>query len=76
MNILPILRALARSKVGAILIGLQIALTLAIVCNSLSVIQQFVRSGAIWLRCARCRKWWMPTPGSVFHWTAGAMACR
>jgi putative ABC transport system permease protein len=43
MNILPILRALARSKVGAILIGLQIALTLAIVCNSLSVIQQFVQ---------------------------------
>ncbi len=33
MDILPILRALARSKVGAILIGLQIALTLAIVCN-------------------------------------------
>src|SRR5580693_1379721 len=43
MDILPILRALARSKVGAILIGLQIALTLAIVCNSLSVIQQFVQ---------------------------------
>ncbi len=42
MDILPILRALAKSKVGAILIGLQIALTLAIVCNSLSVIQQFV----------------------------------
>lgn len=41
MDILPILRAMARSKVGAILIGLQIALTLAIVCNSLSVIQQF-----------------------------------
>ena len=43
MDILPILRALTRSKVGAILIGLQIALTLAIVCNSLSVIQQFVQ---------------------------------
>src|SRR5882757_6725081 len=43
MDIMPILRAMARSKVGAILIGLQIALTLAIVCNSLSVIQQFVQ---------------------------------
>jgi putative ABC transport system permease protein len=43
MDILPILRALTKSKVGAILIGLQIALTLAIVCNSLSVIQQFVQ---------------------------------
>jgi putative ABC transport system permease protein len=43
MDVLPILRALAKSKVGAILIGLQIALTLAIVCNSLSVIQQFMQ---------------------------------
>jgi putative ABC transport system permease protein len=42
MDILPILRALRKNKVGAILIGLQIALTLAIVCNSLSVMQQFV----------------------------------
>jgi putative ABC transport system permease protein len=43
MDILPIVRALAKSKVGAILIGVQVALTLAIVCNSLSVIQQFVQ---------------------------------
>jgi putative ABC transport system permease protein len=43
MDILLILRALRRNKVGAILIGLQIALTLAIVCNSLSVVQQFVQ---------------------------------
>src|SRR5580704_13488552 len=42
MDVLLILRALRRNKLGAILIGLQIALTLAIVCNSLSVIQQFV----------------------------------
>jgi len=42
MDVLLILRALRKNKVGAILIGLQIALTLAIVCNSLSVIQQFV----------------------------------
>jgi len=41
MEILPILRALRRNKAGALLIGLQIALTLAIVCNCLSIIQQY-----------------------------------
>jgi putative ABC transport system permease protein len=41
MEILPILSALRRNKVGAVLIALQIALTLAIVCNCLSVIQQY-----------------------------------
>ncbi|HTY48506.1 MAG TPA: FtsX-like permease family protein [Steroidobacteraceae bacterium] len=40
MDILPVLRALKRNKTGAILIGLQIALALAILCNSLSIIQQ------------------------------------
>src|ERR1700722_10340129 len=39
MEIVPILSALRRNRVGAILIGIQIALTLAIVCNSLSIIQ-------------------------------------
>jgi putative ABC transport system permease protein len=41
MEILPILSALRHNKVGAMLIGLQIALTLAIVCNCLSIIQQY-----------------------------------
>ncbi len=41
MEILPILSALRRNKVGAMLIGLQIAVTLAIVCNCLSIIQQY-----------------------------------
>jgi putative ABC transport system permease protein len=40
MEILSILSALRRNGVGAILIGIQIALTLAIVCNSLSIVQQ------------------------------------
>jgi putative ABC transport system permease protein len=39
MEIQPILSALRRNRVGAILIGIQIALTLAIVCNCLSIIQ-------------------------------------
>src|SRR5580698_9804649 len=41
MEILPILQALRRKKFGAVLIGLQIALTLAIVCNCLSIIQAY-----------------------------------
>jgi putative ABC transport system permease protein len=41
VEILPILSALRRNKVGALLIALQVALTLAIVCNCLSIIQQY-----------------------------------
>lgn len=40
MEIRPILSALMRSKVALILIGLQIALTLAIVCNALFIINK------------------------------------
>lgn len=40
MEIRPIVSALMRSKVALVLIGLQIALTLAIVCNSLFIIGQ------------------------------------
>ncbi|HEY4340153.1 MAG TPA: FtsX-like permease family protein [Steroidobacteraceae bacterium] len=41
MEIRPIFSALRRNKAGPMLIGLQIALTLAIVCNCLSIIQQY-----------------------------------
>jgi putative ABC transport system permease protein len=41
VEILPILNALRHNKVGALLISLQIAVTLAIVCNCLSVIQAY-----------------------------------
>jgi putative ABC transport system permease protein len=44
MEILPILRALNRNKVGAILVALQIALTLAVVANALSIIQYHTSS--------------------------------
>jgi putative ABC transport system permease protein len=44
MDILPILRALRTSKTGAILIALQMALTLAIVANSVFMIQIYQRS--------------------------------
>ncbi len=39
MEIIPILAALKRNKVGAILVALQIALTLAVVANAMSIIQ-------------------------------------
>jgi putative ABC transport system permease protein len=42
LQIKPILAALKRHKAGTILIALQIALTLAIVCNALFIIQQRV----------------------------------
>lgn len=40
MELLPILASLGRNKIGATLIALQIALTLAIVCNALFIIQR------------------------------------
>jgi putative ABC transport system permease protein len=40
MQIQPILAALRRHRAGTVLIALQIALTLAIVCNALFIIQQ------------------------------------
>jgi putative ABC transport system permease protein len=44
MEIRPIISALMRSKVALILIGLQIALTLAIVCNALFIISQRIET--------------------------------
>jgi len=40
MEILPILSAMRRNKVGAVLIALQIAVTLGILCNGLFIMQQ------------------------------------
>jgi putative ABC transport system permease protein len=40
MEIRPILSAMRRNKVGAILIALQMAITLAILCNALFIVQQ------------------------------------
>ena len=46
MEIRPIISALMRSKVALVLIGLQIALTLAIVCNALFIISQRIETMA------------------------------
>ena len=40
MELRPILSAMRRNKVGAILIGVQMAVTLAILCNALFIIEQ------------------------------------
>jgi putative ABC transport system permease protein len=44
MELLPILSAMRRNKVGAILIAVQMAVTLAILCNGLFIIEQRVAS--------------------------------
>ncbi len=46
MELHPILSAMRRNKVGAIVIVVQTAITLAILCNSLFLIQQRLRSSA------------------------------
>ena len=46
MEILPILSAMRRNKVGAVLVAMQMALTLAILCNALFIIQQRLESSA------------------------------
>ena len=40
MEIVPILSAIRRSKTGAVLVAAQVALTLAIICNALFVVNQ------------------------------------
>jgi putative ABC transport system permease protein len=42
MQFRPIISAMRRNKVGAVLIAVQMAITLAILCNALFIIQQRV----------------------------------
>jgi putative ABC transport system permease protein len=46
MEILPILSAMRRNKVGAILVAVQMAVTLAILCNALFIIEQRLASSS------------------------------
>jgi putative ABC transport system permease protein len=46
MEILPILSAMRRNKVGAVLVAMQMAVTLAILCNALFIIQQRLEGSA------------------------------
>jgi putative ABC transport system permease protein len=43
MELVPVVLQLRRRKLGAFLVGLQVALTIAIVCNSLSIIHQRIQ---------------------------------
>ena len=43
MDILPILKSFGHNKLGALLIMLQFAITLAVVCNCLFIIQDNLR---------------------------------
>jgi putative ABC transport system permease protein len=45
MEVNVILKSLRRNKIGAIVIGVQIAVTLAILCNALFIIQQRLQAG-------------------------------
>ena len=44
MELHPILSAMRRNKVGAVLIAVQMAITLAILCNGLFIIEQRIAS--------------------------------
>jgi putative ABC transport system permease protein len=46
VEILPILSAMRRNKVGAVLVAMQMAVTLAILCNALFIIQQRLANSA------------------------------
>jgi putative ABC transport system permease protein len=46
MQILPVLTAMRRNKVGAVLVAVQMAVTLAILCNALFIIQQRLADSA------------------------------
>ena len=64
MQIKPILSALRHHKAGTLLIMLQIALTLAIVCNALFIIQQRVSrlsspSGVVESQLLRIQNQWV-----------------
>ena len=63
----PIISAMRRNKVGAILIAVQMAITLAIMCNALFIIQQRVAlskrpSGADEANVLIIRNQWVGTP--------------
>jgi hypothetical protein len=53
----PILSAMRRNKVGAIVIVVRTAITLTILCNSLEILQTWrPKYKRIWRHCAPCLK--------------------
>jgi putative ABC transport system permease protein len=70
MEIRPIISAMRRNKVGAIVIGVQMAITLAILCNALFIIQQRLAfshrpSGADEANVFALNNQWVGTPSDL-----------
>jgi putative ABC transport system permease protein len=70
MQIRPILSAMRRNKVGAVLISVQMAITLAILCNALFIIQQRIAwskrpTGADESNIVMLSNQWVGTPADL-----------
>lgn len=79
MHIRPILSAMRRNKVGAFLIALQMAITLAILCNALFIIQQRLSmmgrsSGVDEGNIFTMKNQWVGTPEDLSARVAGDLA--
>ncbi len=79
MHIRPILSAMRRNKVGAFLIALQMAITLAILCNALFIIQQRLSmmgrpSGIDEANIFTMKNQWVGTPEDLSARVAGDLA--
>jgi putative ABC transport system permease protein len=79
MELRPILSAMRRNKVGAILIGVQMAITLAILCNALFIIEQRLAlskrpTGTDEATVFAIETQWVGYPGS--SWSPGATSIR
>ena len=70
MQIRPIISAMRRNKVGAVLISVQMAITLAILCNALFIIQQRIAwskrpTGADEANVVMLRNQWVGSPPDI-----------
>lgn len=70
MQIRPIISAMRRNKVGAVLISVQVAITLAILCNALFIIQQRIAwskrpTGADEANIVMLRNQWVGNPPDI-----------
>jgi putative ABC transport system permease protein len=79
MQFRPIISAMRRNKVGAVLIAVQMAITLAILCNALFIIQQRVLlskrpTGADEANVVFLRNQWVGNPDDIVARQAGDLA--
>ena len=76
MQIRPIISAMRRNKVGAVLISVQMAITLAILCNALFIIQQRIAwskrpTGVDEANVVMLRNQWVGNPPDLAHLPPG-----